>query len=229
MQQILDFPVQHRYDFESFIPCSGNATALEFARRVTNPEEPEKLLYLYGPPGSGKTHLLHAISTSLPDGCQVLSGPEIAVMARQSLADTVDHCHALLVDDIDKLPDDPALRNILWEGFNRCYNSGRLIVFSGGCPPKELSNLDDHLISRLLWGLVAQMDVSDDRSRSMILAKLAADWQVAMPDDVTVYLLSVLPRDVDSLLSGFSRLYKHSMATQRKISQKLARELFSPS
>ena len=60
-QQALDLPVSPRYGFGTFVSCAGNSTALEFSRKLADPAEPEKLLYLYGASGSGKTHLLHAI------------------------------------------------------------------------------------------------------------------------------------------------------------------------
>lgn len=228
MQQILDFPIHHRYDFASFIPCDGNACALEFARKVADSHEPEKLLYLYGQPGCGKTHLINAIAKELGNGCTVLSGSELADTAPETVAKTVEKVPALLLDDLHLLPDRSDLRQIIWEGFNRCYHSGKIIVLTGTLPPKELDNLDDHLISRLLWGLVAQMDISDDRSRLMILAKLASDWQVTLPQEVADYLITVLPRDVGSLVSGFRALYQQALASRRKITHKLARELFNP-
>jgi len=91
-----------------------------------------------------------------------------------------------------------------------------------------LRNLDDHLTSRLLWGLVARLDVSDDSSRRMLIAKLAADRQILLPDEVAAWLLTVLPRDVGSLVNACETLYRAALEQQRKITLRLARELFSP-
>lgn len=75
---------------------------------------------------------------------------------------------------------------------------------------------------------MAQLDVSDDSSRRMLIAKLAADRQVLLPDDVAAWLLTVLPRDVGSLVSACNTLYRAALEQQRKISLRLARELFTP-
>ena len=61
MQQFLEFPVTSVHTFDSFVACDGNAGALQFSRRIADAHDPENLLYIHGPAGSGKTHLLHAI------------------------------------------------------------------------------------------------------------------------------------------------------------------------
>ncbi|HOS44391.1 MAG TPA: DnaA/Hda family protein, partial [Armatimonadota bacterium] len=76
------------------------------------------------------------------------------------------------------LPDDAGCRNALWQLFNDFYIAGHPVVMTGLYPPRELPHIDDHLVSRLLWGLVARVDVSDDHSRRMILKKVADDRQV---------------------------------------------------
>lgn len=228
MQQALDLPVTPRYDFTSFVSCDGNATALEFARRLPNPNESEKLLYLYGPAGSGKTHLLQAISRAIGGHARVISCKEFTLLNTGALLEHLNDLPALLIDDLHQLPDTPALRQTLWEAFNRFHTAGLPMAFAANAPPRELNNLDDHLISRLLWGLVARMDVSDDNSRRMLIAKLAADHHILLPDEVAAWLLTVLPRDVGSLVSACTSLYRAALEKQRKITLRLARELFTP-
>ncbi|SKA21797.1 chromosomal replication initiator protein [Trichlorobacter thiogenes] len=219
LQQALDLPVTPRYGFENFISCAGNSSALEFSRRITNPAEPEKLLYLYGPAGSGKTHLLHAIGRQL-------AGEQYQVLSCRNLTVPISTTsNLLLVDDLDQLPDQPELRNALWEAFNQQYSSGHTLALAGRFAPKELPTIDEHLISRLLWGLVARLDVSDDRSRQMLIAKLAQDRQIILPDDVASWLLTVLPRDVGSLVSACDALYRAALQRKCRITLRLAREL----
>ena len=219
-QQALDLPVTPRYGFENFISCAGNSTALEFSRRITDPAEPEKLLYLYGPAGSGKTHLLHAIGRQL-------AGEQYQVMSCRNLTVpiAVNPGSLLLVDDLDQLPDRAELRNALWEAFNQQYSSGHTLALAGRFAPRELPTIDDHLISRLLWGLVARLDVSDDRSRQMLIAKLAQDRQIILPEEVASWLLTVLPRDVGSLVSACDALYRAALQRKCRITLRLAREL----
>jgi len=234
MQLVFDFPVVPRYALDNFVVCSGNRTAFEFARRLADPAAGESVLYVYGPPGSGKTHLLMAIGREMcSDEAEApcFSCGAIAAGAAPGSAEVVSplverllDAPVLLVDDIDLLPDSRPLREDVWHLFNEFYQSGRRIVVTGAVPPRELASVDDHLISRLLWGLVARMDVSDDDSRRLILKKLADDRQIVLPDDVIAYLLVHTRRDAHSLINSFVKLVKHSLATGRKISIRLSRE-----
>ena len=227
-QQILELCVPPHYGFETFIPCSSTLTALEFARRCADPADPEKLLYLYGPGGSGKTHLLHAIGRQVagPD-CQVFSCADMQPENTGKLLEEMSDLPALLLDDLDRLPDSATLRTMLWEAFNRQHTARRPLALAGRSAPRELHNLDEHLTSRLLWGLVASLELSDDRARQMLIGKLAHDRQIRMPEEVAAWLLTMLPRDAEALVAASDELYRAALATGRKITLKLARELFS--
>ncbi|MFA7059975.1 MAG: DnaA/Hda family protein [Pedobacter sp.] len=220
MQQFFDFPVTPACSFDSFVVCDGNSAALRFARQMADSADPENLLYLHGPSGSGKTHLLKAIG-------QALNAPYLSCregFTMEDLAARFAGAPLLLVDDLHLLPDDSALRAGLWQIFNDFYGVGRKVTMAGLYPPRELPNLDDHLVSRLLWGLVARVDASDDHSRRMILKKIAEDRQVRISDDVVEYILITTSREVGDLISCFDALYHLSMAEKRKITLPLARE-----
>jgi chromosomal replication initiator protein len=226
MQQFFDFPVLSIHTFDSFVSCDGNSGALQFARRIVDPDDPEKLLYIHGPAGSGKTHLLKAIDSALSG----TSGrPPAYISFREAFtADELNRhvagTDALIVDDLHRIPDDSSLRIALWQVFNDFHSSGRPIAIAGHFTPRELPHLDDHLVSRLLWGLVARVDVSDDHSRQMILKKIAGDRQVLIPDDVIDYILMTTSREVGDLISAFENTFRLSMALKRRITLALARE-----
>jgi len=129
------------------------------------------------------------------------------------------------VDDLQNMADDPDMRRSLWQLFNEFHTSGRTIAMAGATPPRELCNMDNHLTSRLLWGLVAQLDTSDDNSRRMIIKKVAEDHQIRIPDDVVDYILATTSREVVALITFFNQLYRFSMAEKRRITLPLAREV----
>jgi len=230
MQIIFDFPVVPRFSFENFVVCGGNKTAYHFARKLATQDATENLLYVYGPEGSGKTHLLTALSNSI--GGRYLSFKDADALYRgnypaeglSSLSDHFADACALILDDLHLLPDNQGVRVELWELFNAFYTSGRKIAIAGLTPPKELPHLDGHLTSRLLWGLVARMDVSDDDSRRMILKKLAEDHQMALPDDVIDQMLLRVRRDIPSLIYALESINRFAIATKRKIGLRLAKE-----
>ncbi|RNC73182.1 MAG: DnaA regulatory inactivator Hda [Desulfuromonadales bacterium] len=237
MQLVFDFPVHEKYSFDNFVVCAGNATACQFARRLADPSGTENLLYLHGPSGSGKTHLLMALGTALAERAGLTAVPcisfkevdeiyggEYPAEEVSKLAARMADAPALLVDDIHLIPDQQSVRIELWQLFNDFYQAGRPIAITGFDPPKDLPNLDGHLISRLLWGLVARVDISDDDSRRRIMQKLAEDRQVLLPDEVIDYLLVHVRRDVPSLIEALDAINRFALSAKRKISLRLARE-----
>jgi chromosomal replication initiator protein len=242
MQLVFDFPVNPRYGFDNFVVCGGNETAYRFARMLAEGDS-RNLLYVFGPPGSGKTHLLAALGNSLQPrgddagGVSAAALPYIACgdidqlyrgeyLAEQAsrLGERFSQAPALLIDDLHLLPDNANLRVELWQLFNDFFDSGRKIAISGNVPPRELPALDGHLVSRLLWGLVAEMDVADDNSRRLIMKKLAEDRQIKLSADVIDYVLLQTRRDIPSLAEALDTISRHALATGRKISLRLARE-----
>lgn len=240
MQLVFDFPVNPKYGFANFVVCGGNSAAFQFVQRLAG-DATDNLLYIYGPPGSGKTHLLRALADALcaregRGALPCISCREIddiyqgdyPAEAVSRLAEHFRDAPALLVDDIHLLPDNPHVRSEFWQLFNDFYQAGRRIAVTGLHPPRELANLDDHLISRLLWGLVARVDISDDDSRRMIMKKLAEDRQIVLPADVIDYLLLHTARDIPSLLAALEQIRREALATGRKITVRLAREALAP-
>jgi chromosomal replication initiator protein len=231
MQLFFDFPIIPDYSLNSFVACSGNHTALEFVKRFISPTSGENLLYLHGEAGSGKTHLLSAVSKAFAENLESAQPPLIPaeLITEQNCADIVRAASlqpVLILDNLHLLKDISTLRTAIWQLFNDFYESGRKIIAAANLPPKELASLDEHLKSRFMWGLVSRLDISDDESRRMIMKKLADDRQLFLPDDVIDYLLLRLPRDIPSLAAAVELLKKHSFATQKKISLKMAREAF---
>lgn len=220
MQQFFDFPVTPLFSFDSFVPCEGNAAALRFARRIVDPDDPEKLLYLHGPAGSGRTHLLKSIASDSIPYVSLRESP-----GSDQLLSLFSGAAGLVVDDLHEMPENERLQASLWQLFNEFHTSGRIIAMAGLYPPRDLSTIDEHLSSRLLWGLVARLDTSDDHSRSMIIKKVAEDRQIRVPDDVIDYILSTASREVGDLIVCFNQLYRFSMAEKRRITLPLAREV----
>lgn len=240
---VFDFPVHPRYDLDNFVVCGGNELAYRFALMLAR-DKAHNLLYIYGPHGSGKTHLLAALGKSLMAGrhegvnapespipyisfreIDQLYGGEYLAEQTSRLAERFRNAPALLIDDLHLIPDNVNIRVELWQIFNDFFDSGRKIAVTGLHPPRELPTLDDHLISRLLWGLVAGMDVSDDDSRRLIMKKLADDRQVFLAADVIDYLLLHTRRDIPSLMETLESLSRHALSTGRKISLRLVRDV----
>jgi chromosomal replication initiator protein len=239
MQLVFDFPVTQKFSFDNFVVCGGNETAVRLARMLAE-DKSKNLLFVHGPSGSGKTHLLRAFAaelcrmegrSSLPSlsfkEIDQIYGGEFPAEGLPRLAGYFMGEPALLIDDIHLIPDNPHVRSEFWQLFNDFHGSSRKIFITGLTIPRDIPQLDEHLASRLLWGLVARVDISDDDSLRMIMKKLAEDRNILLPGDVVDYLLLHNRRELPPLIDALGRLHRHSLATGRKITLRLAREFFS--
>lgn len=226
-QLVFDFPIREEMTFDTLVVCEGNRHAVSLLQAILDGSSEERALFLHGPSGSGKSHLLAATARHL-GGAPLFSfregsGASSAVI-RSSLKRRFTGAPALLLDDFDRIPADPGIHRIVWQLYNDFHETQKPVVITAALPPKDLPRIDDHLVSRLLWGLVAKIDVSDDDSRRMIMKKLAADRNIILPAEVIDYLLSRLPRSIPTLRDSLDRICHHALATNRRITIPLARE-----
>ena len=180
--------------FENFVPRS-NAEALERVRSLAAGRLREEVIYLWGEPGSGRTHLLRA-----------------AARANPSLA---------TADDVARL--DAAGQQALFSAINAARDAHGAVLAAGDAPPAQLALRDD-LKSRLAWGLVYQLRPLSDADKALHLRAEAARRGLELADEVVWYLLNRLPRDLPRLNATLDQLDRYSLSRQRHITLPLVRE-----
>lgn len=230
-QLTIPLPVQPRFTFENYIEHPGNALAFRAAQAIC--ESPGTLynpLYMYGESGVGKTHLLLAMRTRVEErggtAC-LLSGrmsQEVSAFLA-ALQESLPPAKALiLIDDLPQLLGDIEGRRSFFELVNQGIHRQMQLVCAGGEAVQAMPDLDDHLTSRLSWGLAVHISLPDDPSREQILKKLARDWQVDLSPQVASFLVERLPRDIASLSSGLAAVNAHALSRGIRISIPVARE-----
>ena len=206
------FPLNNDYTFRSFVRGKNNhlahAASEAVARAVIEAEEKTyNPFFIYGSVGLGKTHLLQAI------GNQVLAASqERAVVYTTSERFAIELINAirssstgafrekyrkvdlLLIDDVHFLQGKEATQEELFHTFNELYGATKQIVLSSDRPPEELSGLQERLVSRFRWGLVADIQVPDLETRIAILREKALSRGLAVDDDV----LELIARRISS-------------------------------
>jgi len=155
-------------------------------------------LYLWGEPGTGKTHLLAAVRNATEAGVRIAA-----------------------LDDADRL--DAAAQLEAFDLFNRVRGAGGSIVAAGTAPPGKLALRDD-LRSRLLSGLVFQLVPLDDRAKAAALAAHAAERGMRLPPEAIDHLLARLPRGLGTQLAVLDALDRYSLALKRPLTLPLVRE-----
>lgn len=206
-------------DFDGFI-VGANAACVAELRALKPGSAP---VYLWGPDGSGKTHLLRALEHDWQRDGRRASRFD-AVRPLPWLAD--DGCSLLLLDDCDRFDD--ARQHAAFALFVAATQGGWAVASAGRVPPTDLALRDD-LRTRLGWGPVyALQPLVDDEVRA-VLRREAASRGIALGDEVVDYLLHHFARDSASLLSLLERLDGYSLASQRPVTIPLLKAMLAAS
>ena len=229
-----------RYTFERFVVGADNQLAAAAARAVANrPAKTYNPLFLYGGVGLGKTHLMHAIGHHMgsenPQGsvCYVSSEQfmnELVASIQQGTTAAFRRQYRemdlLLVDDIHFLEGKERTQEEFFHTFNALYDAQRQIVLTSDRPPKDLSGLENRLVSRFEWGLVVDVKPPDYETRMAILQKKAADDGFSLDSEVIEFIAHSCTASVRELEGAVIKLLAYSSLTNQEITPDLARAAF---
>ncbi|MFO1320150.1 MAG: DnaA regulatory inactivator Hda [Burkholderiales bacterium] len=192
----------------------GNAELLSALWSVCLDDPGERLVYLWGVPGSGRSHLLNAAARTAAE-----AGRPVVRFDGDSRHDP---CALVLADDVDGLdgPEQIALFNLI----NAQRSDGGALIAAGPVPPGELALRPD-LRTRLAWGLVYQVQPLDDEDKVLALSRHAQARGFRMPEEVANYLLRHGQRDLRSLILALDRLDRRSIEQHRPLTIPLLREV----
>ncbi|HEX3803972.1 MAG TPA: chromosomal replication initiator protein DnaA [Solirubrobacteraceae bacterium] len=229
-----------RYRFEQFIIGEGNRLAHAAALAVAElPGQAYNPLFLYAPPGLGKTHLLHAIGnyvTAFGGGAVVryttaesFTNHFIAALGSRSL-ESFKHAYrnadVLLIDDIQFLASKAKTEEEFFHTFNALYENGRQLVLTCDRLPRALVSIEQRLRERFEAGLVADIKPPDFATRVAILRKRAALDHVNLSDPTVLHLIAERVTDnIRALEGALIRVVAFHSLTQRPIDVPLATEV----
>lgn len=229
-----------RYTFENFVKGDCNQLARAAALAVANNPGGTSFnpLVIYGGVGLGKTHLIQAI------GNYVLANKKgLKVYYVSSEKFTIDFVEAiqkdrvsdfsnfyrsmdvLIVDDIQFFAGKEKTQDNFFHTFNALHQARKQIVLSCDRPPKELKGLDDRLISRFQWGLIADIQPPDLETRIAILKKKAEDTGLDLPQEVIEYIAVHITSNIRELEGCLISLLAKSSLENRKIDIELTKEV----
>lgn len=187
----------------------------------------DRSLFLAGPPGSGKTHLLNAACMAARGTGRTAFylGPRAVGEADENPLQGLETVNLVCLDDLHLVAGDPAWEEALFHFINRLrQHRGSLLVASRERLRRLPLGLPD-LASRLAWGLRLELQPLDDADKRRVLEQHARSLGVELPPAVSDYLLSRGSRDMATLVGLVTRLQQAAFREKRKITVPLARRL----
>ena len=205
--------------FGNFV-TGANAEVLGALRALASGDHAERFIYLWGTPGSGRSHLLAAVVAAS------MRRPAVLAQAREAAAAVADFepDGLFALDDVDCV--ETSAQASLFNLYNRIRAASGALVVSGSRPPSALAVRPD-LATRLAWGLVYEIRALSDEDKAVAMGKRALEHGFELPQDVCEYVLRHGRRDLPSLLALIDSLDRYSLETRRDITLPLVREVMN--
>jgi chromosomal replication initiator protein len=238
--------INPKYVFERFVVGSSNRFAHGCSEAVAkNPGKQFNPLFIYGGVGLGKTHLLHAIGNYIKQANPSLR--MLYVTAEKFTTEFIESLRfdkmssfknkyrtldCLLIDDIQFLVGKESSQEEFFYIFNSLYDSRKQVIISSDRPPKELEKVEERLISRFEWGIIADIQPPDLETRIAILRKKAEDEKLYVPDDVILYIATQIKSNIRELEGSLLRITAFSAFTGTPLTvdsvQKILKDVVKP-
>jgi chromosomal replication initiator protein len=238
----------YAYTFENFIVGSRNEFAYTACKSIATASltaaKPYNPLFIYGPSGLGKTHLLMAIKYEVEKrnpGLNIVytnsenfTNDVIAHIAKKNMEDlrkAYRNADFLLIDDIQFLSGKDQTQEEFFHTFNDLYQHNKQIVITSDRPPKDIQIITDRLKTRFESGLLADISPPDIETRIAIIKRKAELLDLEIPDDIVNFIASKLKSNIRQLEGAVKKLNLNKTLTHEPITlphaQSVIREILN--
>ncbi len=234
----VDPQLNPNYCFENFIEgdCNRLARSAGFAVAAKPGGTSFNPLMLYGGVGLGKTHLAQAIGNEIkrinPDklviyvSCEKFCQQFVDSLKNNTINDFVNFYQAMdviIMDDVHNFAGKEKTQDIFFHVFNHLHQSGKQIILTSDKAPKDLSGLEERLLSRFKWGLSADLQVPDLETRMAILKKKMYTDGIELPVEVIEYVAHNIDNNVRELEGAMVSLLAQATLNKKEIDLGLAK------
>ena len=230
-------PLNPDYTFENFV--TGPCNRLPHAASVAVAEKPGHAynpLFIHGGVGLGKTHLLQAVCQKLLEkhddarilylSCDSFINQFITAVETGDMAQfrhRYRHVDMIVIDDIHFLAGRDRTQEEFFHTFNTLYQQHKQIILSADAAPSEIPELEERLVSRFNWGLVARIEKPCYETRVAILQKKSRMRGLTLPEDVICYIAAKIDNNTRELEGAITKLQGLGMLQDGRIDIELAK------
>ncbi len=223
--------------FENFVTGKSNQMARATALQVVDRPGSYNPLFLYGGVGLGKTHLIHAVGNAFLERnpkakvryihAQEYFDEMVRAIQRKTSEDLKHYYQSLdllLIDDIQFLSGKPRTQEEFFYTFDALYAARRQIIITCDTYPKEMSGIEERLISRFDSGLIVAIEPPELEMRVAILLKKAEQQSAQLPEDVAFFIAKHLRSNVRELEGALLRVIAYAGFRNKPVTLDLAKE-----
>ena len=225
------------YTFNSFVVGSSNQYAYTAAKSIA--EKPGVMynpVFIYGPTGLGKTHLIHAIGNFAQAKGKIVIYATIEQfmndftynLRNQSMdrfREKYRNCDVLLIDDTQFLSNKIQTQEEFFHTFNELHSAGKQIVLTSDKPPKMINGLEDSLKSRFEWGLIADIGLPELETKIAIIKKKCELDGINLNSDIVNYIAANMGDNIREIESAIINLNAYASLMRQEITLDFAKNV----
>ncbi len=225
------------YTFDSFVVGSSNQYAYTVAKSVADkPGIIYNPVFIYGPTGLGKTHLIHAIGNySQANGKVIIYATieqfmndftyNLRNQSMERFRKKYRNCDILLIDDAQFLSNKIQTQEEFFHTFNELHSAGKQIVLTSDKPPKNINGLEERLQSRFEWGLIADIGLPELETKIAIIKKKCELDGINLNDDIINFIASNMGDNIREIESAIINLNAYASLMRQEITFEFAKNV----
>lgn len=238
----IDPQLNPRYTFDNYCDSNSNKLAVSIGKAIADDPNCKTFnpLFVFGPTGVGKTHLIQAIGIRIKEHnprtrvlyitARVFETQYTTAVRNNKVPDFINFYQSidvLILDDIQEFAGKQGTQNTFYHIFNQLHNQGKQLIMSSDCRPCDMDGMVPRLISRFKWGMTVELSKPDYELRRDVLEMRAQQDGLSIPSEVLDYIAQQVTDSVRELEGIVVSLLAHATILNQDITVDLARAVIS--
>lgn len=238
----IDSQLKPEYTFENYCISDSNKVARSIGEAIAQDPSLQTFnpLFVFGPCGVGKTHLIQAIGIRIKERnpnarvlyitARLFESQFTAAVQRGKVNEFINFYQSidtLIIDDIQDFIGKDKTQQTFFHIFNHLKQNNKQLIMSSDCCPSQMDGMEDRLLSRFKWGMTAQLEKPDYKLRRDVLMQKARQDGLDLPTEVMDFIASNVTDSIRELEGVVVSLLAHATFLNKEISVDLARRVIS--